>query len=173
MVSTVDHWTPPPGMLRSVVIAWRAFYRRGLSGEAGYTITPAQYRSLYVAQKGRCWICRKARGIHPDDPKGGGSRRLGVDHDHRTGEVRGLLCSGGDKTCNRIIGWLNSDALDRAAAYLCWRGAQPARVLAELDAQVASAEAEGVQLSQVQLDALGVAFLWPGDDMPIGVRRHG
>lgn len=161
MVSTVDHWTPPAEMRPAVVAAWRAFYRRGLSGDAGYVITPAEYRRLYVAQKGRCWICRQARGIHPDDPKGGGIRRLGVDHDHITGEVRGLLCSGGDKTCNRIIGWLGSEALTRAAIYLRWRDEQPARVLAELDKQVASAAAEGVVLTDDQLDALGVALLWP------------
>ncbi len=162
MVSTVAYWTPPAGMRPAVVAAWRAFYRRCLSGEAGYTITPEQYRRLYVAQKGRCWICRTAKGIHPDDPKGGGSRRLGVDHDHATGEVRGLLCTGGDKTCNRIIGWLDGDALDRASAYLCWRKAQPAWVLGELDRQILSAEQEGVQLTDDQLDALAVTILWPG-----------
>ena len=126
MASTVDVWTPPVGMAPLKVKAWRAFYSRI---QDVYQVTPAEYRLLYLAQKGRCWICREARGIHPDDPKARGSRRLGVDHDHVTGRVRGLLCTGGDKTCNRIIGWLGPAALRRAADYLETRGGQPGRVL--------------------------------------------
>lgn len=115
MASTVELWTPPDGMKPSVVKEWRAFYRAALDK---YGITPERYRQLYLLQKGRCAICQKATGKHPDDPKGRGGRRLGIDHNHATGAVRGLLCTGGDKTCNRIIGWLNAPALRRAADYL-------------------------------------------------------
>lgn len=115
MAATVDLWTPPEGMTALNVQAWRAFYRGALDR---YSVTPAQYRFLYLIQKGRCAICRVAKGIHPDDPKAGGTRRLGIDHNHVTGAVRGLLCTGGDKTCNRIIGWMNATQLRRAAAYL-------------------------------------------------------
>jgi hypothetical protein len=59
-----------------------------------------------------------AKGKHPDDPKGRGGRRLGWDHNHTTDVVRGLLCTGGDRTCNRIIGWLNTAALKRAVEYM-------------------------------------------------------
>ena len=51
--------------------------------EKTYGLTSAQYDALLKAQGGRCAICR-AR------PK---SKRLAVDHDHKTGAVRGLLCS--------------------------------------------------------------------------------
>jgi hypothetical protein len=115
MASTVDLWTPPYGMASKYVADWRAFYRKAMDL---YDLTPAQYGDLYVAQKGRCWICRLAKGINPMDPKARGSRRLGIDHNHLTGQVRGLLCTGGDKTCNRIIGWLNASQLRRAADYL-------------------------------------------------------
>ena len=108
-------WTPPEGMNQVVRNAWLTFYSRAMDV---YGVTPAKYRDLYLAQKGRCWICRIAKGIHPGDPKGGGTRRLGIDHNHATGQVRGLLCTGGDKTCNRIIGWLTADALRRAADYV-------------------------------------------------------
>lgn len=115
MPSTVDVWTPPEGMSPKLVAEWRAFYRAAL---IKYGVTPADYRGLYLAQSGRCAICRKATGKHPDDPRGRGGRRLGIDHNHVTGFVRGLLCTGGDKTCNRIIGWLGPEALERAADYL-------------------------------------------------------
>jgi hypothetical protein len=108
-------WTPPEGMNSIVRTAWIAFYSRALDV---YGVTPERYRTLYEVQKGRCWICRTAKGINPLDPKGAGSRRLGIDHNHATGQVRGLLCTGGDKTCNRIIGWLNATQLRRAAEYL-------------------------------------------------------
>jgi len=115
MAGTVDLWTPPEGMSPRVVAEWRAFYRKALDT---YGVTPEAYRAVYLAQRGRCWICRKATGKHPDDPSGRGGRRLGIDHNHATGAFRGLLCSGGDKTCNRIIGWLPAPALRRAADYL-------------------------------------------------------
>lgn len=76
-----------------------------------YGVTPAEYRAMYRAQGGRCYVCRKADGS---------SRRLGVDHDHLTGEVRGLVCTGSrdPKTCNRLIAFYTRDALLRAAAML-------------------------------------------------------
>lgn len=161
MASTVALWDPPEGMTALKVKAWRVFYSRALDV---YGVTPEQYRRLYVAQKGRCWICRKAKGIHPDDPKAAGSRRLGIDHDHVTGAVRGLLCTGGDKTCNRIIGWLDAPSLQRAAYYLASRCGQPARVLGLLDTTAAEIlETTGVAATDADLDELAVAFLWPGD----------
>lgn len=77
--------------------------------EETYGITEEQYDSIYESQGGVCAICRRARGT--------GYRRLAVDHDHRTGEVRGLLC----KPCNRdVLGHLRDDreALLRAVEYL-------------------------------------------------------
>lgn len=54
-------------------------------------VTDEMYAALLDRQGGVCAICGKP-------PKEGG-RRLDVDHDHRTGEVRGLLCW----TCNHFI----------------------------------------------------------------------
>lgn len=150
-------WTPPDGMDSLAVRAWRTFYA---SAWQLYKITPAQYRLLYVAQKGRCWICRQAKGIHPDDPKARGARRLGVDHNHTTGAVRGLLCTGGDRTCNRIVGWMR----DNPAAFLRGHGYlinPPARVLEAMRREEELANAQGLPLAQQEIDALAVAYLWP------------
>jgi hypothetical protein len=77
--------------------------------EKNYDTTQEEYDAYYKAQGGRCAICRRATGK---------ARRLAVDHNHKTGEVRGLLCN----LCNRyVIGMLAQDdpeILDRAADYL-------------------------------------------------------
>ncbi len=112
-------WTPPAGMDKATANSWRTFY---WNIRTAYGMTPQDYRDLYVAQHGCCYICRVAKGKNPDDPKGRGGRRLGVDHNHALGNtrgaVRGLLCTGGDRTCNRIIGWLSVTQLKRAVEYL-------------------------------------------------------
>lgn len=121
MTTETGHlWTPPHGMTAKVQSEWRAFYA---AAHTKYGITAQQYRDLYRAQHGVCYICRVAKGKNPDDPKGRGGRRLGVDHNHALGNgnaaaVRGLLCTGGPTTCNRIIGWLNVHQLQRAVTYL-------------------------------------------------------
>jgi hypothetical protein len=61
-----------------------------------YKITIPMYRRLVEFQVGRCWGCRRATGR---------AKRLAVDHNHRTGEVRMLLCS----TCNNIVGHFRDD----------------------------------------------------------------
>jgi recombination endonuclease VII len=66
-----------------------------------YGLTLEQYEALYEAQGGECYICMRATGK---------TKRLAVDHDHKTGYVRGLLCS----TCNNILGHLRDDVI---AAY--------------------------------------------------------
>lgn len=72
-----------------------------------YGIEAGEYESRYKAQGGKCAICQVATGA---------SKRLAVDHDHRTGQVRGLLCS----PCNRFIGRLRDspEAFLRAHKYL-------------------------------------------------------
>ena len=55
-----------------------------------YGITLGQYDEMLEEQGGVCLICK----THPE------YRRLDVDHDHDTGEVRGLVCS----ACNFRIG---------------------------------------------------------------------
>lgn len=76
-----------------------------------YKITETEYRALYRAQGGKCYVCRRADGT---------TRRLGIDHNHLTGEVRGLVCTGSidPKTCNRLIAFYSREALLRAAAML-------------------------------------------------------
>jgi hypothetical protein len=73
-----------------------------------YGLTNEGYDRLFEGQSGRCALC----GRHQSEFK----RRLSVDHDHETGQVRGLLCL----SCNRSIGNLgdNYDSLLRVLEYL-------------------------------------------------------
>jgi len=82
-----------------------------------YGISYDFYLALYQFQGGRCYICRKV-------PK---SRRLAVDHDHETGEVRGLLCSG-QRSCNHdVLG--NITSIDMARRIVLYLEDPPARAL--------------------------------------------
>lgn len=61
-----------------------------------YGLTMEQYESMFAAQGERCAICGEFA-----DPNGvRAASRLHVDHDHMTGQVRGLLCN----HCNRGLG---------------------------------------------------------------------
>lgn len=61
--------------------------------KAVYGITREEYEELLEYQDGVCYICRRNAL----------SRRLSVDHDHKSGEVRGLLCSDNERGCNHAI----------------------------------------------------------------------
>lgn len=64
-----------------------------------------EYDRMLAAQGGGCAICH-------NPPK---NRRLHVDHDHKTGKVRGLLCF----RCNRALpSWMTLLWLIQAARYL-------------------------------------------------------
>jgi hypothetical protein len=79
-----------------------------------YGLTVAEYDTMLREQGGVCAVCGK------DEPNAHGRTgkqfRLAVDHCHKTGEVRGLLC----QKCNRAIGLLEDDPvlMRRAISYL-------------------------------------------------------
>lgn len=80
--------------------------------EKTYGLTASEYSALLEAQGGRCAICR-AR------PK---SKRLAVDHDHKSGAVRGLLCS----RCNHDLMGSAWDSIALVAALWHYLNTPPA-----------------------------------------------
>ena len=68
-----------------------------------YGLTEDDVAAMLQAQNGVCAICRAADAIH-------------IDHDHATGEIRGMLCF----RCNAALGQFGDDpeVLVRAARYL-------------------------------------------------------
>ena len=69
-----------------------------------YGMSLAEYDEMLTEQGGKCKICRRVYD------------KLWVDHDHDTGEVRGLLCPG----CNTAIGHFREDvgSMKNAIQYL-------------------------------------------------------
>jgi 5-methylcytosine-specific restriction endonuclease McrA len=61
-----------------------------------YGLTVEQYQDMFLRQQGLCGICRaeftEENNMH-------------IDHNHQTGQVRGLLC----RDCNFGIGFLRDD----------------------------------------------------------------
>ena len=78
---------------------------------ADHGIGILEYNAMHDAQRGLCAICSKPEtDIHNVNRK---AKRLAIDHDHATGEIRGLLCA----KCNRGLGmFLDSPQLLFAAA---------------------------------------------------------
>lgn len=69
-----------------------------------YKLRPGEYDSMVERQGGLCAVCH-----HP--PKSG---LLDVDHDHKDGRIRGLLC----RACNSYIGWYEGGTVPRWDVYL-------------------------------------------------------
>ncbi|UOF79040.1 recombination endonuclease viI [Caudoviricetes sp.] len=68
-----------------------------------YGLTVDQYEKMLKKSKGKCGICKR-------------EQRLVVDHCHKTGKVRGLICN----VCNAYLGWIDKDKkmLDRLRKHL-------------------------------------------------------
>jgi len=73
-----------------------------------FGITLSQYNEMSRLQDHKCAICRQ-----PESTGASGQLiKLAVDHDHKTGKIRGLLC----QRCNKAIGLLgDSPAIVYAA----------------------------------------------------------
>ena len=85
---------------------------RNMDLKAKYGITLDDYNAMYERQGGRCAICGAAEG------------KLVVDHNHKTGKVRELLCH----LCNAMIGCAREDlAIIAAAAAYLYREQHPER----------------------------------------------
>ena len=67
---------------------------RAIRIKSVYRLPDGEYERLLEAQGGRCAICDQAV-----------AGTIAVDHDHATGKVRGLLCSGCNTALGVVEGW--------------------------------------------------------------------
>jgi len=73
----------------------RAAHARAFNLRRTYGLTVEEYEAMLAAQGGVC-ACGNVCAT---------SKRLSVDHDHKTGRVRGLLC----RRCNSVLGYVDDD----------------------------------------------------------------
>lgn len=83
-------------------------YRRRLYFKRKYGVTPEQRDEMIAAQAGKCAICSMPFGPRHTDTH--------LDHCHKSGLVRGILC----RECNTGMGMMNDDpaVLQAALDYL-------------------------------------------------------
>lgn len=69
-----------------------------------YGLTPENFEEMLVKQSRRCAICERLF-----------NKRINIDHCHKTGATRGLLCTG----CNTALGHIEKENfLEQATKYL-------------------------------------------------------
>lgn len=83
-------------------------YHKAYQRKIKYNLTQEEYDLMLKKQNYSCEIC----GIHKDDC----TKELCVDHCHKTGKVRSLLCN----NCNSGIGFFNESerVMKKAIEYL-------------------------------------------------------
>jgi len=83
-----------------------------------YDLTLDEYNNQLIAQNFKCCVCKKDNG----------SRSLYIDHDHKTGLIRGLVCHG----CNSAMGYVEDsiETLENLIVYL-----NKARIMNEFAAE--------------------------------------
>ena len=88
-------------------------WQRAYGIQYSYGLDYKDYLSMHTKQHGSCEICSMPIAKFKNDD---GVPTAHVDHDHETGEVRGLLCRG----CNTGLGMFKDDPtlLDAAIDYL-------------------------------------------------------
>lgn len=91
-------------------------YRRFWQTKKKYGIDSMDFDTLWVVFKGKCCICGNDLKL-PKSQRGQPLDVVAIDHDHKTGNIRGLLCNG----CNKGIGYFHDDPilLEKARRYLC------------------------------------------------------
>jgi NMD protein affecting ribosome stability and mRNA decay len=66
-----------------------------------YGISIEYYKEMRIKQKNKCAICFKSMPKKLEVT----NRMWNIDHDHKTGKVRGILCH----SCNHMLGYLEKD----------------------------------------------------------------
>lgn len=72
-----------------------------------YGMTPTLYDEMFLSQGNSCGACSTTQPTH--------KHRFGIDHNHDTGEVRGILCG----KCNSALGLLD-DSVEKVKGLLMY-----------------------------------------------------
>ena len=90
-------------------------YRRNWSLQKKYNLEPIEFDTIWIAFHGKCGICNNILK-RPTPTRGQALDVVAIDHDHKTGNIRGLLCNG----CNKGLGLFkdNIKSLELAIKWL-------------------------------------------------------
>ena len=90
-------------------------YKREWNLNKKYGLDNSGYDALWIAFKGRCGICNIELQF-PTQTQGQPINAAALDHDHKTGHIRGLLCN----KCNKALGFFddNIELIKKAIAWL-------------------------------------------------------
>lgn len=105
---------------REAILAYKRRYHQRVNVHRvrrdRYGVSVEQFDELFVAQEGACALCRRPFTTDSVRPPM-------IDHCHRSGRVRGLLCN----RCNWALAvfdgpWADIDTVYRVLAYLGYKG---------------------------------------------------
>lgn len=102
------------------IVRAKRFYKNNIDKRRNYRlkklygITLDQYNQMLINQNFFCKMCKKPESVYSN--QGNKIKDLSVDHCHKTGIVRGLLCS----KCNCLIGYADEslETLQEGMDYL-------------------------------------------------------
>lgn len=88
--------------------------RKEIQLKVKYNLSIEDYNLMLEAQQSLCALCYQPETVPVT--KGEGVRSLAVDHDHKTGKVRALLCN----RCNTLLGRYekNKELFDKFDMYI-------------------------------------------------------
>lgn len=79
-----------------------------------YGLEKGEFEAFWIVFKGKCGICNK-KLLQNTKTRGQGLDTVAIDHCHKTGQIRGLLCS----ACNKGLGMF-SDNIDKLKSAIKW-----------------------------------------------------
>lgn len=135
--------------------------------DVNFELTPELYQALYESQGGKCFVCRKATGK---------TKRLAVEHDHDLAKEHGhdpkkgclrcirALCCG---RCNRLVAFLDVEALGRAIELLTDPPARKILLGAERSIEVTIGEPTAIPPTLAEIDDVMDQALIDALDGPI------
>lgn len=90
--------------------------RKGYKLKSKFGMTLDEYNKMFQEQNGLCKLCSKPETARHRCGDKIQVKDLSVDHSHKTGKIRGLLCS----CCNRALGYAQEsiEILENMIKYL-------------------------------------------------------
>lgn len=109
--------------MRKLQKEWRLKNPESLTKYAvkrNFDISLEEYKTIFKQNNYQCAICKATRN------KGYKNYKLAIDHDHKTGKIRGVLCF----PCNKALGFMEDDIerLKNAISYLGLSKLSPTKV---------------------------------------------